>query len=82
VPGYWRDETSGLLAPAVWRYLRGESLTSHDLSLLRAYLMQWMTGPFQGESVDALRRQIAVIQTEDDLAHWVSWALDEGIDPF
>ena len=44
-PGYWRNESSGVLAPAVKRYLAGESLTLREIGLLRAYFRQWVDSP-------------------------------------
>lgn len=41
-PGYWMDETSGVLRPAVEAYLHGRDMTPEEIVAMRAYLRQWI----------------------------------------
>jgi len=91
-PKYWRAETSGVLAPAIERYLlRPKTLTPRDVSLIRAYIRQWIDSPAwdanphgneaQRANLNELRSLAARITTVADLRHWFDAALDMGIDP-
>lgn len=40
VPGFWMNETSGVLRPAVEAYLRREPMTPNQIAAMRAYLRQ------------------------------------------
>jgi hypothetical protein len=81
-PKYWMHETSGVLKPVIEAYLNGEELNVQQISLLRAYLRQWIDSPcWRGPKIDPLRRQVRNLQTRDDIDHWLEQALEEGIDP-
>jgi len=82
-PGYWMNETSGVLRPAIEAYLRGnDELTPEHLAAFRAYLRQWIAAPaWQGETVDLLRATIDAIRCRGDIAAWLHVAEQEGIDP-
>jgi len=80
-PGYWMHETGGELRGAVERYLNSFEMTDEDIALMRAYLRQWMQGPWRGAAVPELRRSIDEIKDRDTLAHWLDRALDAGVDP-
>ena len=41
-PGYWMNETSGVLRPAVEAYLFHEDLSHEHIATLRAYFRQWV----------------------------------------
>ncbi len=83
VPGYWMNETSGVLRPAVEAYLlTGDELTPRDAAALRAYLRQWMASPLWiGPMTDVLRTQLDELQTRADFGRWFARADLEGIDP-
>lgn len=80
-PGYWQNETSGVLAPVVRAYLCGDHLTARDVAVMRAYLRQWMEGPWQGPLVDELRHKIDEILDRDGIARWLMLAAEAEIDP-
>ena len=83
VPGFWMNEVSGILAPAVKAYLRGEPLDVTQVSYLRAYLRQWIAAPgWAGHGVDMLRESIDGLTDRASIAAWVDAAIDIGIDPF
>lgn len=82
-PGYWMNETSGVLEPAVKAYLlTQEPLSPEHVGALRAYLRQWMLGPWRGPEVDQLRRQVDSIATRADIDAWSDQAYDLCIDPW
>lgn len=78
-PGYWMDETSGVLVPAVVAYLHGKPLTDAQVGAMRAYLRQWIWGDFRG--ADELRTSVERIQTREDIKRWIDLATDLGMDP-
>lgn len=90
-PGYWRNETSGQLAPAVMRYVNGASLSADDISLIRAYLRQWIDSPVwddnphlvpgECERLSRLRELARVLINRESIEAWVTLATDFGIDP-
>ena len=80
-PGYWMDETSGVLRPAVVAYLKGEPMTDEMIAAMRAYLRQWMTGPWIGPETGKLRASIDSLTTRRAISQWLADALDENIDP-
>ena len=81
-PGYWRRETSGVLAPAVKAYLEHDELTEQEIAALRAYFRQWVNAPaFQGADVEALRRTVDGLTSRQAIERWLGKAIDAGIDP-
>ena len=80
-PGFWTDETSGVLRPAVKAYLNHEPMSGEQIAALRAYLRQWIAAPWApGSRIERLRAKVDCLQREaiDD---WLDDALVEGIDP-
>ena len=81
-PGYWRDETSGVLRPAVIAYLDGGDMTPEHIAAMRAYLRQWIAGFWFGEDeIEALRAAIDGLVTRAAITAWLNRAIDLGIDP-
>ena len=91
-PKFWRFETSGVLAPAIQRYLtRPRSMEDRDIALVAAYLSQWIDSPVWEMNAEAGERSLAKlaelriragkIATVDDIHAWLGAALAEGIDP-
>lgn len=81
-PGFWMHETSGVLAPVIHAYLRGDELSRYEVGIMRAYLRQWINAPgFVGPEVDALRREVDSIATRNDVTAWLDRAVDAGVDP-
>jgi hypothetical protein len=90
-PKFWRNETSGVLEPAIMAYLGGGPMTESQVMLVRLYVLQWINSPVWNENpaitdygraeLKALRDQAEAIRTRADLREWFHIALDEGIDP-
>ena len=82
-PGYWIDETSGVLKPVVLAYLNGQQLKPPEVATMRAYLRQWLElGDWRGgEEMHELRRRIDVMITTQDVHEWIRLATDLGMDP-
>jgi hypothetical protein len=78
--GYWMNETSGVLRTAVERFLEGDPLTPENIAALRAYLRQWVAGPFLG--VDRLRAGVDGLTSRKAIDEWLDEALELNIDPF
>ena len=83
VPGFWMNEQSGVLRPVVEKYLRGEPLTDAEVSLMRAYCLQWIElGDWRGgPEFDALSDRLASVRSQAQLEAWLDKAIDLGIDP-
>jgi len=79
--GYWMNETSGVLRPAVEAYLNGAEMTPMHIATMRAYLRQWANGPWIGPMIDPLRTRVEEIITRKDIDDWLEMALESGIDP-
>jgi hypothetical protein len=80
VPGYWMNETSGVLRPAIVSYREGDELTQAEIAAIRAYLRQWiMADGFHG--VDALRAEIDGLTSRQAIRAWLDKANELGIDP-
>jgi hypothetical protein len=65
-PGYWMNETSGVLRPAI-------------IALIDAYLRQWMGGPWLG--AEDLAARVDGLTTKQAIRKWINDAIDRGIDP-
>lgn len=81
-PGYWPNETTGVLRPAVEAYLAGGAMTVSQIAAMRAYVRQWVNAPgFAGAEVDRLRGEVDSIVDRPSLAAWLDRAIAAGIDP-
>jgi hypothetical protein len=80
--GYWRNELSGVLQPAMQAYLNGDPLTQQHVSAIRAYLRQWIASPvWAGAGVDGLRDGVDSLTNRAQIDRWLDRAEDLGIDP-
>ena len=83
VPGFWMNETTGVLRPAVMAYFEGKPLDPRQAAALRAYLRQWMAAPaWRGPMIDPLRTAVEEIIDRESLDRWITMAEFAGIDPF
>jgi hypothetical protein len=80
-PGYWRNETSGVLKPAIEAYLERDELTPDEVSAIRAYLRQWIAGGFLDDAVEELRATVNGLTSRQAIDEWLHEALKVGIDP-
>jgi hypothetical protein len=83
VPGYWPNEQSGVLRPAIEALLnRRDELSPEHVAALRAYLRQWIFAPgFQGKAVDVLRGTVDWLADRAMIERWLDCAIDAGVDP-
>lgn len=83
MPGYWMDETSGVLRPAIEAYLADSEMTAEQIAAMRAYLRQWINAPeWRGGGVLAgLRISVDVLENRDQIEDWLDRANEIGIDP-
>jgi hypothetical protein len=81
-PGYWMNEQSGKLKPAVLAYLKGERLDDVQIGFIRAYLRQWIDSPmWRGDEVEALREGVDRLVDRASIRDWLDDALKANIDP-
>ena len=90
-PGYWMDEISGVLRPAIIAYFHGCELSADQIAALRAYLRQWImapvwdANPYAGDADRArlarLRTAIAGLTSREAISGWLDEAVDQGLDP-
>jgi hypothetical protein len=82
LPGYWMNETSGALRPAVEAYLAGTPMNGQQIAAMRAYLRQWITSPqWYGPAIPGLRAAIDDLTSRESITMWLRIAEREGIDP-
>ena len=82
MPGYWMNETSGVLRPAIEALIFGSQLTPDQIETVRAYLAQWMDSPWGPEEiVQSLRNRISGLASNHDVHEWLDDAVAIGIDP-
>lgn len=81
-PGYWMNETSGVLKPALEAYLRDDPLDDGQIAALRAYLRQWIMAPaWKGAGVPRLRASIDGLTSRQAIHEWLAVAAELNIDP-
>ena len=81
VPGYWMNETSGVLRPAIEAYLLEKDMTAQQIAAMGAYIRQWMEGAFIGPGIEELRARIGGLTSRDAIESWLDDALELSIDP-
>jgi hypothetical protein len=83
LPGYWMNETSGVLRPAIEAYFAHAEMTPGQIAAMRAYLRQWINAPaWQGDAkLDALRGAVNGLTDRRSIRAWLDQAEDMGIDP-
>lgn len=81
IPGYWMNETSGVLRPAGEAYLAGGDMKTEHIVAMRAYLRQWINGDWCGWRIAELRREVELLTSRDEIERWLAHCLDLGIDP-
>ena len=82
VPGYWMNETSGVLKPAIMAYLTHRPMTDSDIAAMRAYLRQWIDSPvWLGTAIDQMREDVDTLTSRETIHAWLDRALQAGIDP-
>lgn len=82
IPGYWKNETSGVLRPAVEAYLKGGPMTGEQIAAMRAYLRQWINAPgWVAPCLPELRADIDNLTTWTAIDRWIHRAYAWEIDP-
>jgi len=83
LPGFWKDEESGVLLPAIEAYLNSEPMTPDQIAAMRAYLRQWVNAPgwVGGVALDNLRAGVDQLTSVEMIRAWVALAEQIGIDP-
>lgn len=84
-------ETGGELKPAVEAFLNRRMLTPRQISLLRAYLRQWIMSPAwdanphatkeNREELAGLRDMIPSLVSRAQIHRWIMKAVAIGLDP-
>jgi hypothetical protein len=82
-PGFWMNETSGVLRPAVIAYISGGPMTEAQIAAMRAYLRQWIMAPgwVLDPDLEELRESINGLTSYAAIAAWLDRAVNVGIDP-
>jgi hypothetical protein len=91
IPGYWMDETTGILRPAVEAYLTRAEMTTEQIAALRAYLRQWVNSSVWDQNPHAgtqaklwlsrLRTSIGNLTTRETISDWIDDAIALGMEP-
>jgi hypothetical protein len=82
-PGFWMDETSGMLRPAIEAFLHDRPMTDDQVAAMRAYLRQWIEADdwHEGLALDNLRASIDRLTSREAISQWLALAEQIGIDP-
>jgi hypothetical protein len=81
-PGFWMNETSGVLRPAIEAYLAGGAMSEAHVAAMRAYLRQWIMAPvWDGFEIMSLRKGIDALTSRAAIHRWLVCALAVEIDP-
>jgi hypothetical protein len=79
-PGYWMNETTGVLRPAVEAFLERGKLTGDAIAALRDYFRQWIASPvYAGPAIEELRASVELLDTRRALGEWVRRAAEVGV---
>jgi hypothetical protein len=70
MPGFWMNETTGVLRPAVEAYLNGDPMTGEQIAAMRAK---------DATDLWIFRQWLAI--TREAIAQWLDDADDASIDP-
>ncbi|WP_104907135.1 hypothetical protein [Nostoc sp. 'Lobaria pulmonaria (5183) cyanobiont'] len=88
VPLNWRNETSGELPRAVFKYFSSQYLRIDEISILAEYCRHYINAPcwdaaggFTSE-LAALRQSADSISSVADISQWINDCLEIAIDPF
>jgi hypothetical protein len=88
LPLNWKDETSGKLRGAVFKFFSSRTLTPEEITLLAQYCQHYInapcwdaTGGFPDQLV-ALRRSATLLSSADDISDWINRCFEIAIDPF
>lgn len=87
-PGYWMDEASGELRPAILAYMRQATISGSPpmsdahIAAMRDYLRQWIMAPlWRGPMIDVLRTKVGELTTFEEIERWMDMAEAQDIDP-
>ncbi|MEH1802153.1 MAG: hypothetical protein V7L13_23925 [Nostoc sp.] len=88
LPLNWKDETSGELPRAVFKYFSTQHLRADEISLIVEYCQHYINAPcwdaaggFPNE-LAALRQSANSLSTVSDISQWINACLEIAIDPF
>lgn len=92
LPLNWKDEISGELPKAVFKYFGREPMSAEEISPVGEFCQHYINAPcwdannnqsggFPNE-LAALRQSAALISTVPDISRWISACLEIAIDPF
>jgi hypothetical protein len=91
LPLYWRDEQSGQLSAAIWRYLNfvtkkvSTPPTEAQIWLIRCYLEHFIMAPCWAEDQDGLllklRDEIKTLDSCKSVDAWLRKASEIALDP-
>jgi len=74
-------ETTGRLRQRLAHTCAGGAMTPGEVAVLRVYLRQWISGPWQKKNLNTLRLTVRAIRTRTDIDRWLALAMHDGIDP-
>lgn len=91
LPLYWRDETSGQLSAAIFRYLNfvtqkvSTPPTDEQIWLIRCYLEHFIMAPcwvdYGDNSVSELRETVQDVNSVEAISNWLHKASEIALDP-
>ena len=82
IPGYWMDETTGVLRPAIEAYVNHRLMRPEHIVAMRAYLRQWIASDvWAGPDIERLRADVDGLTSREAIDAWIERATEAGLDP-
>ncbi len=88
LPLNWRNETSGDLPRAIFKFFSSRHLSPDEISLVAEYCQHYINAPCWDavggfpDELAALRQSAALLSTVDQIGQWINGCLEIAIDPF
>jgi hypothetical protein len=88
LPLNWKDETSGELPRAVFKFFSSQQLSPEEISLVAEYCQHYINAPcWDGnegfpDELAALRQSANSLSSVREISQWINACLQIAIDPF
>ncbi|QMS87317.1 hypothetical protein HUN01_06865 [Nostoc edaphicum CCNP1411] len=88
LPLNWKDETSGKLRSAIFRFFSSHKLSPEEISLIAEYCQHYINAPCWDaaggfpDELAALRQSANSLSSVSDISQWINGCLEIAIDPF
>lgn len=82
IPRHWMNGGRDEIGPIVEDYIDGKRLSTHQVMLLRWYLISFMKGAdLKGPIIQTLREEVCYLREHHDADAWIKSATEAGVCP-